>query len=176
MDIRLLTAEDAERYRVIRLQSLLEHPEAFLSTYAVEKELPLDTTRQRLGPSGDQFTLGGFTEQGELAGVVTFRRESRDKIRHKGNVFALYVRPEARQQRLGYALMTELIARARQIEGLEVLLLAVISENLAARRLYEALGFTCYGTELNALKVGTRYWSEDLFSLPLDLRIERKSS
>ncbi|AIQ16256.1 hypothetical protein H70357_05850 [Paenibacillus sp. FSL H7-0357] len=167
MYIRVLNSADAEIYREIRLQSLLNHPEAFLSSYEAESGMPIETTRARLQAVDGKFTLGGFNRREELVGVVTFVRESRDKISHKGNVYAMYVSPSARKQKLGHLLMTELIARAKQSPGLEILNLAVFSDNLPAIRLYQLLGFTCYGTERKAVKLKGSYLDEDLMTLPL---------
>ncbi|MNC43469.1 putative acetyltransferase YhhY [compost metagenome] len=99
--------------------------------------------------------------------MVTFIRENRDKIRHKGNVFAMYVSPEARKQKLGRRLMTELITQAGQLPGLEIINLTVFSDNLPAIRLYTSLGFVCYGTERNAVKLNGAYLNEDLMALAL---------
>ncbi|AIQ45322.1 hypothetical protein R70723_04980 [Paenibacillus sp. FSL R7-0273] len=168
MYIRMLDQADAEQYRELRLQALRLHPEAFLSSYEEEKELPLDTTRSRLEPTEDKFTLGAFNTEHELAGVVTFIREGREKIRHKGNVFAMYVSPAARGQKLGFALLTELLARVRQITGLAVINLTVMADNLPAKRLYSALGFTCYGTERDAVRLADgRHLDEHLMTLVL---------
>ncbi|WP_340007094.1 GNAT family N-acetyltransferase [Paenibacillus sp. FSL K6-0276] len=169
MNVRLLNSADAEIYRTIRLQSLQEHPEAFLSSYEAEKDMPIETTQSRLTLSEEHFTLGGFTENGELVGVVTFVRESRSKIRHKGNVVAMYVDQKARGQRVGYALMKELITRAEQLPGLEILNLSVVSSNVPAKKLYESLGFILYGTERNAMKLEDSYLDEDFMSLELNL-------
>ncbi|WP_042198030.1 GNAT family N-acetyltransferase [Paenibacillus camerounensis] len=168
MYIRMLNQADAEQYRELRLQALRLHPEAFLSSYEEEKELPLDATRSRLEPVEGRFTLGGFNAEHELAGMVTFIREGREKIRHKGNVFAMYVSPAARGQKLGCALLTGLLARVRQMPGLAVINLTVTANNLPAKRLYSTLGFTCYGTERNAVRLaGGRYLDEDLMTLVL---------
>lgn len=167
MYIRVLNPADAEVYREIRLQSLLDHPEAFLSSYEAEKELPMESIRIRLEPSDGKFTLGGFNEQHELAGIVTFVRESRDKISHKGNVYAMYITPAARKQKLGYGLMQELIQRAGQLPGMEIINLTVFSDNVPAKRLYASLGFSIYGTERKAVKQNGVYLDEDLMSLTL---------
>ncbi|WP_310831659.1 GNAT family N-acetyltransferase [Paenibacillus pedocola] len=167
MYIRVLNPADAGNYREIRLQSLLDHPEAFLSSYEKEKEMPLEITRSRLEPAEGRFTLGGFTERDELAGVVTFIRESSGKIRHKGNVYAMYVSPAARNRKLGYKLMKELIVRAGQLPGLERINLTVFSDNDPAKRLYTSLGFSCYGTERKAVKLDGVYLDEDLMTLEL---------
>ncbi|QSF45896.1 GNAT family N-acetyltransferase [Paenibacillus tianjinensis] len=168
MYIKVLNPADAEKYRELRLESLLNHPEAFLSTYEAEKGLPFETTRSRLEPAEGRFTLGGFTEQDELAGMVTFIREDRARISHKGNVYAMYVSPAARKQKLGYRLMTELLVRAGQLPGLEIVNLTVFSDNHAAKRLYTSLGFTCYGTERKAVKLDGVYLDEDLMTLELN--------
>jgi RimJ/RimL family protein N-acetyltransferase len=44
----------------------------------------------------------------------------------------------------------------------EHLLLSVVSENEAAHRLYQKLGFSEYGREMKALKLGGRYLDEIL--------------
>ncbi|MNI30875.1 putative acetyltransferase YhhY [compost metagenome] len=167
MYIRVVNADDAAAYRSLRLESLLSAPEAFLSSYEAEKDLPVEATRSRLEPGEGKFTLGGFTERDELAGMVTFIRENRDKISHKGNVYAMYVSPAARKQELGRRLMTELITKAGQLAGMEIINLTVFSDNLPAIRLYASLGFVCYGTERNAVKLNGVYLNEDLMALAL---------
>lgn len=62
MYIRTLTPSDAEGYRALRLQSLQQHPEAFLSSYESEVKLSIETTRIRLDSSDEHFTLGAFLE------------------------------------------------------------------------------------------------------------------
>ena len=167
MYLRMLTSVDAEVYRELRLQSLRLHPEAYLSSYESEKKLSIVTTRIRLEPSENNFTLGAFDGEEKLVGIVTFFRESRPKIDHKANIYSVYVDSDVRKQGVGRRLMVELIARARQLPGLEILNLTVTSNNVAAKRLYESLGFICYGTEKKAMKLGDEYLDEDLMILML---------
>ncbi|NOU79897.1 GNAT family N-acetyltransferase [Paenibacillus sp. LMG 31459] len=167
MYLRMLTSEDAEVYRGLRLQSLRLHPEAYLSSYESEKKLSIVTTRIRLEPSENNFTLGAFDGEEKLVGIVTFFRESRPKIDHKANIYSVYVDSDVRKQGVGRRLMVELIARARLLPGLEILNLTVTSNNVAAKRLYESLGFICYGTEPKAMKLGDEYLDEDLMILLL---------
>ena len=153
MNIRILNAQDAERYWELRLRGLQESPEAFATTYeeAVARPNPIEGMAQRLeGDNG--FTLGAFDEEGRLLGNVTFMREAYTKMQHRGSVVAVYVAPEARGKQVARKLMEELIERARQIAGMEQLHLAVTATNEPARRLYLSLGFEIYGLEKNALK------------------------
>lgn len=167
MYLRTLTSLDAEVYRELRLQSLRLHPEFYLSSYESEKKLSIVTTRIRLEPSENNFTLGAFDGEEKLVGIVTFFRESRPKIDHKANIYSVYVDADIRKQGVGRRLMLELIARARLLPGLEILNLTVTSNNVAAKRLYESLGFVCYGTEPKAMKIGDEYLDEDLMILML---------
>lgn len=160
MEIRVLDKEDAELSHELRLQSLLESPEAFLTTYEIQSARPIEEIRQQLKPEDGRFTLGAFKDN-QLVGMVTFVRESRTKIIHKGTIYAMYVAPGARGQGLGKALIQELVRRASLLDGLEQINLTVISDNAAAKQLYASCGFQVYGIERNAMKSGGQYWDEE---------------
>ncbi|WP_261381701.1 GNAT family N-acetyltransferase [Paenibacillus cremeus] len=162
-----MNSKDAEIYRELRLKSLKENPEAFLTTYELEKDKPIEQLRSNLIASDNRFTLGAFINS-ELIGIVTFVRESNPKIVHKGNVYAMYVSPKFREKGIGKSLVQELVIKAKQCDGLEQINLTVISNNNAAKRLYETIGFVTYGTERNALKTGYQYWNENLMVLRLN--------
>ncbi|WP_433619189.1 N-acetyltransferase family protein [Paenibacillus cellulositrophicus] len=68
---------------------------------------------------------------------------------------------------IGKSLVQKLINKAKHCEGLEQINLTVISNNNAAKRLYEAIGFVTYGTEQNALRNGCQYFDENLMVLRL---------
>jgi ribosomal protein S18 acetylase RimI-like enzyme len=106
------------------------------------------------------FNLGAF-EDGYLAGTATFIRETGLKERHKGRIYGVYVSPAERGKGIGRALLADLLETARQDSPLEQILLAVATSQTAAKRLYRDLGFEPYGTEPNALKVGSGYVDED---------------
>jgi RimJ/RimL family protein N-acetyltransferase len=61
-------------------------------------------------------------------------------------------------------MMQEIIRRARQIEGIEQVLL-VASAHLPAHKLYRSLGFEAYGIEPRSLKIGTEYVDDVLMIL-----------
>ncbi|MFC7366419.1 MULTISPECIES: GNAT family N-acetyltransferase [Bhargavaea] len=165
MEIRLLNESDAHSYQQVRLGALKNNPEAFGSTFEREAAFPLDFVASRLKPDEDQFVLGAFQDGGSLAGIVTFKREESPKMRHRGNLYAMYVAPEARGRGMAKSLLEELIRRARETDGLEQIHLAVVTDNGPARKLYTSLGFKVYGTEPRALKVCGKYYDEDLMIL-----------
>ena len=83
------------------------------------------------------------------------------KERHKGRIYGVYVTASQRGKGVGRALVAALIERAKQDSSLEQILLAVATSQDAARQLYRNFGFETYGTEPNALKVGSTYIDED---------------
>ncbi len=168
MNIRLITEHDVEAYVTLRLQGLREHPEAFASSYEEEKDRPLDDLRQRLKERStpENFTLGAWQEN-TLIGMVGFYREIHLKMRHKGNIWGMYVAPEGRGQGIGRRLMEAALERVENVEGLEQVNLTVVSTNAAARQLYLSLGFTVFGLEPRALKIGEQYFDEEYMVLKL---------
>jgi ribosomal protein S18 acetylase RimI-like enzyme len=61
--------------------------------------------------------------------------------------------------------MQEMIRLLRSRPGLEQVALGVSTTNVAAKRLYESLGFEIYGRENRALKIGDEYVDEELMVL-----------
>jgi ribosomal protein S18 acetylase RimI-like enzyme len=164
--IRKLTDPDLESLWALRLRGLRENPEAFGSTLAETLERGPESLRDRLTDTTGDFAYFGAFDPG-LVGMIGFHRESRTKTRHKGTLISFFVAPEARNRGIGMQLVQALIAEARRLPGLEVMLLAVVSSGYDAKHIYLGNGFEVYGTEPRALKSGDRYWDEDLMALRL---------
>ncbi len=84
------------------------------------------------------------------------------KMRHKGVLWGMYVRPEARGTGLAAALVERLLSEAQGI--VEEVRLAVVTTNEAAIRLYTRYRFKEYGIERRALKMDGRYYDELLMA------------
>lgn len=167
MDIRELSEADAAVYWLVRLRALREEPESFGASYDEAKDRPLEAVAARLREMATQgdFLLGAFADD-QLIGIVAFGREPGRKNRHIGSIYQMYVASEGRGAGVGRALMSELIARARAINALEQLTLAVVVGNTAARALYVSLGFEVYGLQRRALKLDDgRYLDEEMMVL-----------
>ena len=154
--IRRLDASDAEPFRALRLAALREAPEAFGSTYAIEAARPITEYRERLTSS----TVLGAHCDGELVGIVGFKRETGEKNAHKAFVWGMYVRAGFRRRGIGSALVD---AMTRSAAGkVEQLTLTVVQGNDAATTLYEKAGFFAYGVEPRSLKTPAGYLDEVL--------------
>jgi len=165
MELRLLTANDAEVFWQLRLEALRNDPASFADSAEEHLETTVESTRERLSKSDAacNFVIGAF-EDGKLIGTAGFFRRPNNKERHKGHIWGVYVRPESRGKGVGSALMKEIIRRARAIEGVEQITL-VASANLPAQRLYESVGFQSYGVEPHSLKIGNEYVDDVLMVL-----------
>jgi ribosomal protein S18 acetylase RimI-like enzyme len=165
MDIRLLTADDAEAFWHLRLEALRSDSPSFADSAEEHLETTIETARERLASSdsGSNFIVGMF-EHGQLIGTAGFFRRPNNKERHKGHIWGVYVRPESRGKGLASAMMREIIRRARILDGLEQITL-VASAKLPAQRLYKALGFESYGIEPHSLKIGDQYVDDVLMVL-----------
>ena len=166
--IRLLTPADAAAFQRARLEQVELEPTAFGESPDEIRARTTAAVAERLGASRDEaFVIGAFAN-GRLVGTAGYFRRAEAKSRHKGRVWGVFVLPAFRGLGLGRMLMRELIAEAKKISGLEQLDLAVGAAQKAARQLYESLGFSKYGCEARALKIGAGYVDEDLmvFRLP----------
>jgi ribosomal protein S18 acetylase RimI-like enzyme len=165
MNIRLLTADDAEAFWHLRLESLRGDSPSFADSAEEHLETTIETARERLESSdpASNFIVGMF-EHGQMIATAGFFRRPNNKERHKGHIWGVYVRPESRGKGVASALMKEIVRRARAIGGLEQITL-VASANLPAQRLYKALGFESYGVEPHSLKIGTEYVNDVLMVL-----------
>ena len=161
VEIRRMMPADAAQYREIRLEGLKCSPEAFGSTYETESVQPLSRFSERLASSA---VFGAF-RGAELLGIAGFAVRNGVKEAHKGLLWGMYVRPDARTAGVGRRLVEAVIDYARQ--RVELLQLSVVSDNEQARRLYAGLGFVEYGVEQNSLKQHGRYYDEILMALDL---------
>lgn len=167
MEIRMLAEEDAAAFRDIRLRALHDHPEAFAASFDEESSVPIEKIQDFLRTTtAEGFILGTFDDR-QLAGIVSFFRNRRQKMRHKAHIGEMYVAPEARGRGIGRQLLAGVIARARSLDGLEEIVLAVTAGNERARLLYTSAGFEPYALDPNLLKVGDRYYTIEWLALRL---------
>ncbi|MFL9888013.1 GNAT family protein [Paraburkholderia agricolaris] len=177
--IRQLGPADRDAYFQLRLRGLKAHPESFGQGYEEARAKGVsqhDAMLQGARAAKGDFLLGAYAVNAAvnaaanaavnapLIGVVGLLRSQRDKEQHKAAVIGMYVAPEAAGRGVGRALLNALLERAAQVEGLRQIQLIVNSQNEAARKLYESLGFRRYGCEIDALNVNGVFHDADLMA------------
>lgn len=160
MEIKILTPQDAEAYYILRLEALLDTPDAFATLYEDALNRPIDKTRANLA-SEHAVTFGAY-EEGRLIGNMTLSRNTVPKMKHRASIVAVYVSPKFRGTGVANVLMDKMMEFADGWDGLERLDLMVASHNLRAKNFYLRYGFETYGTEVRSMKTGERYIDEDL--------------
>ena len=159
--LRRLTAADTDAYRALRLQGLHDHPEAFGAAWADEAARPLPWFAERLDRNA---VFGATGADGSLAGVAGLVVSDGPKLRHKGTLWGMFVRPEVQGAGLGRALVARIVAHAAGV--VEDVQLTVGASNKAAVGLYTRAGFQTYGREARALKLDGRYYDSLLMTRP----------
>lgn len=95
MELRLLTRDDAEAFRDLRLVALQECPSAFTADYEANRQRPLSHFAGQIQSLPDNFIVGAF-EGPTLSGMAAFYRSEGPKLQHKGNIWTMYVAPGLR--------------------------------------------------------------------------------
>jgi len=146
LTVRPLGPADIDQYRALRLRALREEPTAFASSPEDERLLSVETIESRLQQTMNQVMLGAF-DGDTLVGLSGLLRERRSKLVHKAWIVSFYVAPEARRRGLGRLLLERTLDHARAMPGLRQVNLGVNAANVAARQLYESMGFVAFGLE-----------------------------
>jgi RimJ/RimL family protein N-acetyltransferase len=144
--------------------ALRERPPAFGAV--MEEEPDLAAMGRRLVATEDRCIFGAFAD-GALVGIVRFSRYEAANEKHGAYVAGLYVTPSLRQQGQGRALMQAALDRAAADTAIRRVNLTVVTEQRAAVRLYESLGFVIYGTERETFACDGRFYDEHLMTLAM---------
>lgn len=159
IEIKILDVNDINDFRNIRLAALLNAPEMFGSSYAIEVKKPLSFFQDCLYNS---IVFAAYHEQVIIA-VATLTRETIVKISHKAYLSSVFVQPEFQQKGVASRLLQNIIKYSQA--HVEQILLAVADDNHSAIHLYKKFGFQIYGIETKALKEGIQYTDELMMKL-----------
>jgi RimJ/RimL family protein N-acetyltransferase len=151
----------------LRLFALEYAPSAFGESAEEHRDQTVESLAQRLGGGGDDSFVCGAFDGPRLIGMAGFYREQRQKRRHKGWIWGVFVVAEYRRKGVARALLAAVIEEARGLRALRKMHLTVSTDQEAARKLYAGLGFRPYGVGPEALNADGRYFDEELMCLDL---------
>ena len=153
---RRLTAADLAAFRAVRTEGLTLDAGSFRVSPADDDALSEAQWCERL-------TTGyvvAVEENGRTLGIGGFARLSGTKADHKGLIWGMYVRPEARGMGVADAVMTALLDHARSV--VRQVLLTVVTGNARAVAFYERHGFLRYGVEPDSIRTADGFADETL--------------
>ena len=156
VEIKEIKSDKIDEYKPFFHVGLVHDEDNFRISINDDKNAPFPTQDKE-----DSFTLGAYVDS-RLAGVVSFERDGqqREKLRHKGTLFRMFVSPDYRQMGIGKKLVEALLTRTRKIPTIEQINLTVISNNTNAIKLYKNFGFAVFSKEVNAIKWKGNYFTE----------------
>ncbi len=158
-EFRILTADDINLYREIRLDCLQNYPDYFgtlLQNEVKAKTLKFDNVLRQ--ENSQSFLYGAFKKE-ELIGICGFTREDRIKTNHRGEINQMYVRNEFAGQGIGTQLLKFTLDKAFTDEKLELIELGVVNNNEKAIKIYSNFGFVQFGHLENYFKYDNKYWA-----------------
>lgn len=132
--VRRLAPEDWERYRAVRLAMLLDHPEAYGSTFGREVAFAEEAWRERLGRP---IFLAEREDGLPLGSATLLRLDPADDP----EIVAMWVAGHARGEGVADALVGACRDRA-VADGADVVRLHVMLDNPRAVAFYTRLGFS----------------------------------
>lgn len=154
---RLLTKEDKHLYRQIRLDSLINSPEKFGTTYEEEFYKDSPSFEEGLNYDSDSDFIFGAFYHSRLVGICRFTQEQKLKRLHEGLISQVYVYPSFAGQGIASALMKLTIEKAFNSNRIEHILLGTVRSNTGAISIYKKLGFRQYGIIENYFKQADVY-------------------
>ena len=104
-----------------------------------------------------------FAKDGDrIVGMIGAFWQDKQKTKHIGNIFGVYVNPKFRGKGVGKLLMKAILNKLDEMPQIEKIKLGVVTQQTPALKLYEKYGFKTIGKCVKELKVGNEYYDEYL--------------
>jgi ribosomal protein S18 acetylase RimI-like enzyme len=134
----------------LRQEALANNPEAF-GTSEDEERLQ---TREVFTDSFKTGRMFGYFEDGKLVGIAGYYTFLQSKMRHRCQLFGVYVTPAYRGRNIASILVNTICDEASK--SMHQIHLNVWTGNTEAIALYKKLGFEVYGTEPATMMIDGR--------------------
>lgn len=158
--IRRLNQTDLPAFYQLRLESLQNAPASYLSSYEDEKAVGCLQFEKFFQENQEEYAIFGAFLEHNLIGCVAMFQEAKSKLRHKCTIWGVYVQSAYRNQHLARQLMGAALSHAKNNMKCSIINLTVETNNLAAKKLYDSLGFIVWGTEKNAVQFDRHFHDE----------------
>lgn len=158
MRIRVLTKEDTQIYRELRLQALEHSPTAFAASY--EEEVTYEPRYFENFLNNQNHIVFGAFEKEQLVGMVTLKTNTRLKLRHIASLKGIYVHQDYQGEGISKPIIAAAIMRAKELRC-EQIHLKVNVKNQIAKGVYTSFGFEIIGMEKDILKMPNHQYIDE---------------
>ncbi len=164
LEFRILEPGESALYRALRLESLIESPDSFCTTFEIENAREKLSFQKNIEDKAkDKFIVGCF-EEGNLIGICGFY--TLPEATDVGGLVQLYVKKGYRRKGLAKQLMIKIIEKAFLLDKVKKIQLGVLTENKSITKLYKDLGFKEYDFQKAVLMKNNR--SLDIIHMELN--------
>ncbi len=144
---RKLTADEASKYRAIRLECLKAYPNNFGSNFEEQSQLPKLMFEKVLEKqASDKFVMGAF-DQEQLIGICGFLPYipfSGQTPSDTAVLIQVYVQQKYSGNRIGLGLIQATVKAGFSATAVDKIMLEVKADNASAIRVYTQAGFRTY--------------------------------
>ncbi len=160
MEISRLNQADWEKYKELRLEALQKDSKAFGESYEESAKRTDEEWKKRLeNPKTHIFVA---RDGDDFFGMAAAYQEEKKKTGHIAYIWGVYVRDSHRGKGIGKKLMQAVLQELQADSEIKKANLNVNTEQTAAVKMYESLGFKIAGTLHKELKEGDEYFDEYL--------------
>lgn len=169
-DIEIIQPDAWESFREIRLKALKTDPIAFGSSYEEESVLREEEWKKKL-TSPDVRKTYAARVGGRIVAIAGVRFEHLAKVAHMATLVAVFTDPDFRGRGIAIQLIKKILDDLRADPKIVKVRLSVGVEQIAARRLYEKLGFVQAGVARKEIRIGGTYHDQVQMELLFDEKI-----
>lgn len=133
-----------QEYKEIRVEAIKTNPEAFAN---ILQDVLSDPDKKWQGflelskKLDGELMLFALDDSDQVIGMLGAYWVQKPKLKHIGNVFGVFVKPEFRGKGIGTNMLMELIKELRKVPQLKKLKLEVVADEIPAIKLYKKVGF-----------------------------------
>ena len=146
------------------MRALADSPTAFGSDLSEDEAKPESVWAGRCAPTPRSAIFVAVDDAGALVGMTGIACDGRVKTGHLGNIWGVFVAPEARGNRVGVRLIEAALNWAGE-RGLRRASLTVETGNAPAIATYLKAGFTVYGVDREVLLIDGKFYDELLMAV-----------
>ncbi len=159
--LREAQPEDASLLVDIIETVLTTSPYTLTTPAELERSVTDQAKRIQQYANADGHLIVVALADGQIVGTLDFKNNDKLRIRHSGE-FGMGIIPGFQGQGLGRLMLEALLEWAEQHPVIEKVCLGVYAENVAARALYQKLGFIEEGTLVKAIKLASGKYADEI--------------